>query len=82
MMSKRQFDKVIKHEGRMFRYNSKEAVLEWLTDWEFDEDYEAVKLPKGQYNVADSIGLSRENAEADLEGYIFTWNIDIEMGSY
>jgi hypothetical protein len=79
-MSKKQFNKVIKFEGRNYRYNDAEAVLEWVRLEEYTWDKKGnikgkVKLDKPQ--VVDSIGLSRENAEADLMGYIEGWHFEL-----
>lgn len=62
-----QFNTVIEYEGRKYRYNEAEALLEWI-------GYNGEEL-----EVVDVIGLSVENAEADLMGYIAGWHMDINM---
>jgi hypothetical protein len=63
-MTKKKYSEVINHEGRKFRYNQTDCVLEWL-----DKKHE----------VVDSIGLSRDYAELALMDYIFAWNEDINQ---
>lgn len=78
-----EFNTVIKHEsGKFFRYNSKEALLEWVSDYELDDNLDKVQLPEGEYVVVDAVGLMRENAEADLMGYIEMFVYEIENGDY
>jgi hypothetical protein len=80
-MSKKKFGKLIKFKGRHYRYNAEQALLEWVTtenyDWNEDKT-DLVKVEMEVPEVIDSIGLSRENAEADLMGYIEGWHYDIE----
>lgn len=78
-MSKKDFDKVIEFNKRHYRYNSASALVELViiedTDWD-TEDLRTIKLDTPQ--VVDAVGLSRENAEADLMGYIAQWHSELD----
>lgn len=79
-MWREKFDTVIEYNKREYRYNSKECVLEWVSTTDYiiteSDDLETVNLEEPM--VVDSIGLTKENAEADLMGYIHGWDSDIQ----
>ncbi len=59
----KKYSKVIKVEDRKYRYNNEECVIEWV-----GEDGE----------VVDSVGLMKESAEDDLQGYVEGWHYELQ----
>jgi hypothetical protein len=62
-MARKKISEVINYEGRKYRYNYTDAMLEWISEGE----------------VIDSIGLSNEYAELALMDYVYAWHEDLEM---
>lgn len=78
-MSRELFNTVIKYEGREYRFNEKEALLEWVSFEDLDEDGEWITLDEPV--VIDCIGVQVEYAEMDLMSYISTWHEQISEES-
>ena len=65
-MEKR-YSKIYKIEGREFRYDYKNALLELV-----------YKNENGDIEMLDAIGLSREGWKYDKEGYLHQYHIQVE----
>jgi hypothetical protein len=78
-MADKKYSKVYNFEGRKYRYNFEECVLEWVhdEDCKFDENDELIffKIP---LKVADCIGLSKDGWNNNKMDYIAEYHAQID----